>query len=344
MSAEARAQVAGLLALAAALPAQEPAFARDVLPVLQQACFACHRGAYTDETGRLRRPKGGLRLDGKAWILRGGKSGSVLTAGKPAQSPLHTRTVLPAEHEDRMPATGDPLLPEQSEVLRRWIDAGAAFGDWVGEGGRDATTPAGGAAMAAPAPVSNARTLDLARLAASLRPLPAPVIAGAAGARARIEPLWHGSALLRVGFAGHEDEVTDADVQSLLPVAPNIAVCLLARTKITAAACAWLARMPALVQLDLRDTRVDDAGIARLRGLPELRSLNLFATDVTDASVPVFASLPKLEELRLWQSKATAAGVAALRAQRPDLDVTLAPELPPAATAEEGQRGRRRGR
>ena len=91
----------------AALPAQAPVgFEADVLPILQAACFDCHRGEHTDATGRVRKPKGGLRLDGRGWILKGGKEGNVLTPGRAGQSPLYTRVVLPADHDDRMPANG----------------------------------------------------------------------------------------------------------------------------------------------------------------------------------------------------------------------------------------------
>ena len=95
---------------AVSVRAQVVDFSADVLPVLRDGCFRCHRGEYTDDNGRVRRPKGGLRLDGKAWILKGGKTGSVLTPGQALRSPMYTRTVLPADHDDRMPASGEPLV------------------------------------------------------------------------------------------------------------------------------------------------------------------------------------------------------------------------------------------
>jgi hypothetical protein len=339
---------AGLVAVALGL-APSPAaqndrvavdFARDVLPILTRSCLACHRGDYTDSSGRLRKAKGGLRLDGKAWILKGGKEGAVVVARNAAQSPMYTRAVLPADHEDRMPADGDPLTQEQTEVIRRWIDGGASFGDWVGEVGPQAAlagAPADGVRQAS----VNARSLDLARIAEGLAPLPPATIQKASASRARVTPMWHGSALLRVEFTGQEDSVSDADIAALSPLEDHVAVCVLARTKITDAACAHLARMPRLVRLDLRDTRVTDAGVGKLKSLAELRVLNLFATDVSDASVAALAVMPKLEELRLWQTKVTASGLAKLQAAKPTLDVALAPELPTAAPPSDGQRRRR---
>ncbi len=338
-----RAFLAGL-ALVAALPAQAVAFGKDVLPILTESCLPCHRGTYTDSSGRLRRPKGDLRLDGKAWIVKGGKDGRVLTPGNALQSAMFTRTVLPQDHEERMPATGDPLSPAQAEVLRRWIDSGASFGDWVGEAGPEPVALSNPNPEPARAEPAGMRSLDLARVAEGLRPIVPAALAKAAGDKARIVPLWHGSLLLRVEFVGHEDKVVDADVTALLPLQDHIAVLSLARTKISDAACGAIARMPRLVRLDLRDTRVGDAGVARLSALAELRAVNLFATDVTDASVPVFRAMPKLTELRLWQTKVSANGLAQLRQSNAALDVSLAPDLPEAAPPAAGQRGRRRGR
>lgn len=339
-----RAALAALLwpALAVAVRAQAVGFEADVLPILRDHCFRCHRGEHTDEAGRVRRPKGGLRLDGAGWIEKGGKNGSVVVAGRPDQSPLYTRTVLPRDHDDRMPAAGDPLPAAQAEVLRRWIEGGAVFGAWTGEAGPAAS----GTPPSAPPPSKHgAASLDLARVAEGLAPLAEATVKQAAGGKARVTPLWHGSALLRVEFAGAEDEVGDAEVAALSPLAEHIGVLVLARTKVTDAACNHLAQMRRLVRLDLRETRITDAGLLRLGQLPELRAVNLFATDVGDSGLATLAALPKLAELRVWQSRATEKGVAKLKEARPDLDVVLAPDLPePSGDAPQGARGRRRGR
>lgn len=332
------------LALALGLPAQAVTFAEDVQPILQKACYGCHRGPYTDANGRVRKPKGDLRLDGKGWIVKGGKEGTVLTPGNALQSPMFTRTVLPLDHDDHMPATGDPLTKAETEVLRRWIDAGADFGAWLGEAGpgvTDSVIVDRNDAHKVPA-VSGTRLKDVARVAEGLAPLPLAVIAKAAGEKAQIAPLWQGCPLLRVEFPGHEDQVGDAEVAGLSPLQQHIGVLVLARTGVTDAACTLIARMPRLVRLDLRDTKVSDSGVARLRALPELVVLNLFATAVTDASLESLGAMPRLGELRLWQTKVSPDAVARLRRDRPALDVTLAPDLPEPAPPGEGQRGRRR--
>lgn len=334
-----------LLALVCAAPlaAQEVAFEVDVLPILKEHCFSCHRGEHTDANGRVRKPKGGLRLDGAAWIQKGGKEGAVVTPGKPEQSPLYTRTVLPADHDDRMPANGDPLSAAQAAVLKRWIEAGAKYGAWVGEAGPSGVPAEKSVPVAAPAP--NAYTTLLATLGAGLTPLPPAAldkVVAATQARAQILPLADGSPLLAVEFLGHEDHVTDADVAALAPLRERIAILSLGRTKVTDAVGARLAGMPHLVRLDLRETKFGDAGMRALGALPELRELNLFGTLVSDNAVDALAALPQLASLRLWQSKATEAGVAKLRTARPGLEVQLAPEMPAPAQPGAAAAGRRR--
>jgi hypothetical protein len=338
MSRGARRALAGWLT-GAALAAQAPvAFERQVLPLLEQHCFECHRAAYADERGRLQKPKGGLRLDGRAWIEKGGTNGRVLVPGKSRESELYTRTVLPEDHPDRMPEEGDPLDGREAALLARWIDGGADFGGWTGAPRDEAAAePAAAAALAAPA----TRLAWIETLGRDLRPPPAALLERAAAGIARIEPIGE-SGLLRVEYAGHEAEVDDRRLGALAPIQDQIAILVLARAAITDAACRQIARMPRLVHLDLRETKIGDAGVQALAGLGELRHLNLFATAVTDRAVPSLAKLTRLEQLHVWQSSIGEDGVAALGAALPETRVVGAPALPPPAPP--GQAGPRRRR
>ncbi|MEJ7619092.1 MAG: DUF1549 domain-containing protein, partial [Pyrinomonadaceae bacterium] len=94
-------------------------FVKDVQPILQASCYACHAGA---------QPKAGLRLDAKTLAMKGGISGVAIVPGKAAESRLIHR-VEGLHNEPRMPMGGEPLKPEQIASLRRWIDQGAAWPD-----------------------------------------------------------------------------------------------------------------------------------------------------------------------------------------------------------------------
>ncbi len=94
-------------------------FARDVEPILRSSCVPCHGP---------QKQKGQLRLDSRAGALKGGLGGPALVPGAAARSRFITLLLEP-EAEDRMPQKAPPLSPLQVELLRTWIDQGAAWPD-----------------------------------------------------------------------------------------------------------------------------------------------------------------------------------------------------------------------
>ncbi|HET6881958.1 MAG TPA: DUF1549 domain-containing protein, partial [Pirellulales bacterium] len=119
-----RLRVAAFFALLACsdLVAAEPPvavdFPQDVYATFERSCLECHGP---------QRQEGGLRLDVRASALAGGDSGAVIVPGKPDESELLRRVMLPEGHEDIMPARGKPLARRQIEALRVWIAAGAIW-------------------------------------------------------------------------------------------------------------------------------------------------------------------------------------------------------------------------
>ncbi len=162
-----------LLAVAAwpALPATAAAvdYARDVQPLLRQHCVACH--------GALKQ-QGRLRLDTGFLIRQGGKHGPAVVPGKSAASLLIARVSDPDE-ATRMPPEGQALTAAQVDLLRAWIDAGAASpagekpepdprDHWAFRGPRRPPLPAGGAATRNPIDAF----LTAAQAAQGLAPVP----------------------------------------------------------------------------------------------------------------------------------------------------------------------------
>ena len=95
-------------------------FQRDIRPLLQKHCYECH-----DE----KKQKGGLRLDRKADLTKGGDSGELpLAPGKDGVAPLIQR-VLSDDDDEKMPPKGERLTPEEIAVLKAWIAQGAAMPD-----------------------------------------------------------------------------------------------------------------------------------------------------------------------------------------------------------------------
>jgi|APTNR8051073442_1049403.scaffolds.fasta_scaffold00326_10 hypothetical protein len=97
-------------------------FAREVLPILQRACFECHGHEVQ---------KAGLRFDDKAAAFKGGQHGGVISPGKPEASELLRRVALPRTDKESMPRRGKPLAAAEIANLRDWIAAGAVWPDDV---------------------------------------------------------------------------------------------------------------------------------------------------------------------------------------------------------------------
>ena len=103
-------------------PAAGPDFNQEIRPILSRNCFKCHG---PDDEAR----KAGLRLDRRETAVRETESGSVpIVPGQPDQSELIAR-INANDASERMPprSANLELSPQQKDVLRRWIAAGAEY-------------------------------------------------------------------------------------------------------------------------------------------------------------------------------------------------------------------------
>src|SRR5262249_31117119 len=105
--------------------ASEPASATDlaffeksVRPLLVQRCFSCH-------SSQAKKLRGGLQLDSRQPILRGGDTGPAVVPGHPEQS-LLIEAVRYGNGALQMPPNGK--LPDSAiTVLEEWVRRGAVF-------------------------------------------------------------------------------------------------------------------------------------------------------------------------------------------------------------------------
>src|SRR5258706_2942284 len=89
-------------------------FSNEIKPIFEASCIKCHgRG----------KDKGGLRIDTRETLLKGGESGPAVVAGKSAES-LLVALVQGFDPDSVMPKKGSRLTPEQIGLLRPWIDQG----------------------------------------------------------------------------------------------------------------------------------------------------------------------------------------------------------------------------
>src|SRR2546425_12458722 len=77
-------------------------FEKRVRPILATKCYSCHTTS----------PPAGLRLDSRAGMLAGGKSGPAIVPGKPAES-LLIRVVSNPDAKLRMPQAVGKLIQQE---------------------------------------------------------------------------------------------------------------------------------------------------------------------------------------------------------------------------------------
>ena len=90
----------------------------NVRTILAHNCYSCHNATKT---------KGGLRLDKKEFIFKGGENGPILVLGNPEKSDMIRRVKLPFGHDDAMPTKGKRLSKEDIAMLEYWIQQGAPW-------------------------------------------------------------------------------------------------------------------------------------------------------------------------------------------------------------------------
>jgi len=115
---------AAVLALATATPkanaltAEETTFFESsIRPLLDNRCYNCH-------SARAERVKGGLLLDSKDAVLKGGHSGLVIVPGNPDKS-LLIQAVRYTNEDLQMPPKGKKLSSKEIALLEKWVQIGA---------------------------------------------------------------------------------------------------------------------------------------------------------------------------------------------------------------------------
>ena len=287
--------------------AQLAVFPAAIQPILSQDCVSCHGPAKT---------KGALRLDTFDGLMKGGKSGPALIAGKAAESELIKRVHLPATDDDHMPPDGKPQpTPEELTLLQWWIDSGASADKKVADlKPSPRVTQLLAAKCGYPPPVEK-----------KVDPKPLKDILPQASTLAdelavAITPLSPKDQWLQCNASIAGTNFDDRALARLAAIGANVRWLDLGGTSVTDAGLEQLAAMPNLTRLHLERTGISDEGLPRLAALSQLEYLNLYATDITDAGLQHLQDLPRLKQVYLWQTKVTPEAGKAFAEARTDHD------------------------
>jgi mono/diheme cytochrome c family protein len=309
--------VTTLLTLGSIANAQEKIdFAKQIQPIFAAKCAGCHG----EEKASAK-----LRLHKADAIGAFGKKDKLLVAGKPEESELYKRIVLPADDKKRMPKKGDPLPEAEVALIKQWIEQGAV----LAAASAVTAPPADAAKMAEEEAVKKAKEAEEAAKKADEEAL-AKVTAASpeaikniTDAGATVMPLFAESPLLQVSFARAESPAGDEALATLAGAAEQIVWLDLSAAQASATGWAELAKLKNLNRLHLEKSSIDDAGLAHLSALPRLEYLNLYGTGITDAGLEHLKPIKRLRKLYLWQTKVGYDPAMALQAAMPGIEVNL---------------------
>lgn len=262
-------------------------YAKQIDPIFDANCVSCHGES---------KSKGGLRLDSYERLMRGGKDGAVIAAGKPDKSLLLERITLPPGDKHFMPAEGrPPLKPEEIAWIKAWVLQGASpsattlTGVSIREGPHDAPLQ----------PVGN-----YSSLMGEIQQMDS-------GQGAKLVPV---SSKLSDGLILNTVDVAasfnDAQLAQFSKFAPYIVEAELGRTAVTDASFDTISKFTHLRALHLEGTAVTGKGLAKLAPLTQLTYLNLSGTKVTLAATAPLASMKNLHHIYLFNTPAASAPAA----------------------------------
>ena len=267
---------------------QQAAVYGDVVqPLLQEKCYTCHSS---------KKQKGGLRLDGKDWILKGGKEGEILATGKPDESELYKRLLLDPLEEHHMPPKGKPQLNEkQINLLHWWIANGNSFDKKVSEIEQpdkiktlllSLQSKPGDNEKAKPGFIPT-QAVDKATISSLMALQKQSVI---------VLPVEANSNYLMANFVSIPK--VDAKTISLLtPIQQQLIDLKLGAVNLTESSLKVIAGCRALRKLSIQHSNISDSGLQYLKGLEQLQFLNLVGTSVSADGLMQLKGLKQLESI-----------------------------------------------
>lgn len=255
-----------------------------IKPILNNSCVSCHNP---------KKIKGGLLLHNEVGILEGGENGSILIAEDATKSDLFVRMNLPLEDEAHMPPEGKKQpSKEEIRLVGAWINAGHPFEGTVQESGLEKELFTSF--------FPNEQTYDYPQIEIPAATLDSILLVKRTGVH--VDPISKSTTFLRVSCL-NKPSFADADFETLLPIANNIAILDLGNTQITDTIFEKLIQLPHLTVLKMDHTSISGKDIALLKTLQHLKSINLTGSNFEQEYLNDFADFTNLKQLYLYKTK-----------------------------------------
>jgi mono/diheme cytochrome c family protein len=261
-----------------------------VQPLLQSKCYGCHNA---------NKKKGGLQMDKPDLLMKGGKDGKIIIAGKAAESEMIKRLLLPREHEDHMPPKEKPQPSEQEiALLHWWIASGAPFDKKVKDLAQPEKIKPLLLALEADVEVVIVQS-DIPE--ATVEKADEEALKKLRALGVVVLPVAQNSNYLMANFITAQ-QASNADMQLLMPIRKQLIWLKLGGTNIGDSALAPISQCNKLMRLQLEHTAITDAGLASLKSLHDLRYLNLVGTKITANGLQQLKDLKKLQSIYLYHT------------------------------------------
>jgi Planctomycete cytochrome C len=262
-----------------------------ITPILQDKCYSCHGPE---------KQKGKLRLDGKEYILKGGKNGKVISPESAPEPEMLKRILLPPDDEDHMPPKEKRQLTAYQVILISW---------WLNEG---ASFTARSKELKQPDTIKNIlaslekgiqgdKQADIAPDIPVLPVAPKELVDSLKKSGAIVLPLSLSVNALSVNLI-NVTSPSDTLWSQLSRLRMNIYYLNAEGPLIGDDAMKAISTLSQLRKLNLANSSITDEGLIRLKGLDELVSLNLTGTKISEKGLAGLKNLKKLHHIYVYQA------------------------------------------
>jgi uncharacterized membrane protein/mono/diheme cytochrome c family protein len=276
-----------------------------IQPIINARCISCHNTS---------KKKGGLMLNNMENLLKGGKNGEVIVAGKPLESHLYAHLLLPESDDKHMPPKGKAqLTKEQVRIIGWWIAQGASSNKKVSE------LKVPDSIKTALVKFGEGEKVPEGIFASKVEPSDPKKIASLALKGLKATLIAQDVNYIQVYLAAAQDSFGLKEAEALLDISDQLAWLNLSNKKVLPEALAVLSKFPNLSRLRLENTNIQDDMLKSISSLKNLEYLNLYGTAITNSGLKHLETLKKLRVLYLWQTKITFTEARKFKARHPAL-------------------------
>ncbi|WP_232834949.1 c-type cytochrome domain-containing protein [Pleomorphovibrio marinus] len=273
-------------------PMEEMLIYGDVVATLLDAkCVNCHNENKT---------KGGLLMNSHDALLKSGDGGKpAVVEGKPEESEMVVRMLLPPDHEDRMPPEGKPGLSENEIALVKfWIEKGAPEDMTVGDLDEDSDI---NRSLAAMLPQINRTRHKIALENEAFEEVRKELeqLAEKINVRISLDEKAEGKSFdLKMKFPPRP--FSNEELLALAPYASYFSSISLASADIGDDELFFIGKMENLERLYIPKTSVDGSGLPYLVHLEKLKEINLSFTSLKGGNALHLLEFPNLNKVYIY--------------------------------------------